>query len=613
MPDRIRLEIESAKGAHAVAVPRGHQAKRLTEMLRREHLPLNTRCGQRGLCDGCLVQLLGGELVHITSGRRVSAGVEPVSVRGCEHRLGESGAVRLRIPPRSLLAYGAQVVSEFRINVPRAHDPLWQQIELADGFSSGEDLCRAVAEKVKRRRPIRMDAGVAASAGRWLGRPRLRVTSECHGDHWLITQVGEAGEAKPLGAAIDIGTTTVALLLVDLTDGSIVGRATDFNAQLHHGDDVVTRMNLCSDPAMVGQLQEAVVQRTILPLLTQALVTARAAAEQLRCVSVAGNTTMLHLLAGVDPSPMGVVPFRPAFLEHRVTPAESVRLSLRELESAGPTLHLLPGASAYVGADLIAGVFASGLIYDEGPSLLVDAGTNGEIVLKHGDRLLGCATAAGPAFEGCGLANGVRAGDGAISHIRLERDPFAVHTEVIGNARPIGICGSAYVDFLAEARRVGLIRRTGRFEKIADERFVHAGSAGHMLRVAAGQPEHSILITESDIARLLPAKAAIAAGILTLLQRAGLQPCDIRTLYLAGGFGMHIDVPNAIACGLLPGFAPPQVQVVGNTSLAGAYLALLDSGVLDELRRISRRLEVVELNLDPGFEDRFIEQLCLPD
>ncbi|MCX7826019.1 MAG: ASKHA domain-containing protein [Verrucomicrobiae bacterium] len=612
MPDRIRVEIESAKGAQTLMVSHGQQARRLTELLRREHQPLNTRCGQRGLCDGCLVQLLGGTLVHIPSGRRVTAGAEPVSVRGCEHRLGEGETVRLRIPPRSLLAYEAQVVSEFRVNVPRAHDPLWQQIELADGFASADELCRAVADKVKRRRPIVMDPRVAASSARWLGRPRVRVTSECRGDHWLITQVSDTADAKPLGAAIDIGTTTVAVLLVDLSDGNIVGRATDFNAQIHYGDDVVTRMNLCLDPAMVRELQEAVVQRTILPLLTQTLVAARAAAEQLRCVTVAGNTTMLHVLAGVDPSPMGVAPFRPAFLEHRVMPAESVRLNLRGMDGAGPTLHLLPGAAAYVGADLMAGAFASGLIYDEGPSLLVDAGTNGEIILKHGGHLFGCATAAGPAFEGCGLANGIRAGDGAISHIRLQGDPLAIHAEVIGNARPIGICGSAYVDFLAEARRVGLIRRTGRFEVTAGDLFEKTTAGAVALRVGASETGQPIVITESDIARLLPAKAAIASGILTLLHRAGLEPRDIKRLYLAGGFGMHVDVANAVACGLLPGFTPSQVQVVGNTSLAGAYLALLDSGVLDELRRVSQRLEVVELNRDPGFEDRFIEQLCLP-
>ena len=613
---RHPLEVETAKGVRAVVVPPAQRGKRLAEILRREHLPLNTRCGQRGLCDGCVVELLAGSLVHIATGRTVTVGDAPLSVRGCEHRLADADGARIRIPPRSLLAYEPQVVSEFRTNVPRAHDPLWQQIEITDGVASAEQLCRLVAGEQKRRRPVRLDARLAGAAG-WPVRTPLRVTTEYRDDHWLITDVSDTTQAAPLGVAIDIGTTTVALLLVDLTDGRILARSADFNAQIHFGEDVVTRMNLCvNDQTMVGQLQDAVVGQTILPLLTSALVTAKAAAEQLRCISIAGNTTMLHLLGGVDPSPMGMVPFRPVFLEHRAMPASAVRLALRGADGAGATLHLLPGAAAYIGADLTAGIFASGLIYDDGPSLLVDAGTNGEIILKYGDRLLGCATAAGPAFEGSGLANGIRAGDGAISHIGLDIAPLAMRTEVIGSATPVGICGSAYVDFLAEARRVGLISRTGRFDRDvvskAEGQFLQ-NKYGVALRVARGQGGHDIIISELDVARLLQAKAAIAAGLLTLLHRAGLQPRDIKRLYLAGGFGMHIHVPNAIACGLLPGFVPEQVQVVGNTSLAGAYLALLDSGVLDALALIAKRLEVVELNLDAGFEDRFIDQLALPE
>ena len=611
---RFHLEVETAKGTHTIAVPVAQRGRRLSDILRREHLPLNTRCGQRGLCDGCVVELLAGSLVHVASGRVVMAGDAPLSVRGCEHRLGDGDSVRIRIPPRSLLAYEAQVVSEFRTNVPRAHDPLWQQAEIADGITDAEQLCHAVARQQKRRRPVCLDPQLAAVFARKAGGQTLRVTTEYHDDRWLITDVSDKPSSPPLGVAVDIGTTTVALLLVDLANGGILAHAADFNAQIHYGEDVVTRMNLCAiDPAMVAQLQDAVVQRTLLPLLTNALVIAKAAAAQVRCISIAGNTTMLHLLAGVDPSPMGTVPFRPVFLDHRLTPAANVRLALRD--GAGPTLHLLPSASAYIGADLTAGIFASGLVYDDGPSLLVDAGTNGEIILKHGDKLLGCATAAGPAFEGSGLANGIRAGDGAIGHIGFDAEPLAARAEVIGNAAPVGICGSAYVDFLAEARRAGLISHTGRFDR---EIMARAGDLflqnryGVALRVARGQGSHDIVVSELDIARLLQAKAAIAAGVLTLLERAGLQPRDVRRLYLAGGFGMHINVPNAIACGLLPGFTPAQVQVVGNTALAGAYLALLDSGVLDELTRIGRRLEIVELNLDPGFEDRFIGQLALP-
>ena len=185
-----------------------------------------------------------------------------------------------------------------------------------------------------------------------------------------------------------------------------------------------------------------------MPLLAEA-----GATERLACVTVAGNTTMLHLLAGVDPTPMGTVPFTPAFLDHRV-------IRLPDLGAAD--VHLLPGMSAYVGADLCAGALASGLAYDDGPSLLVDIGTNGEIILKHNGLLHGCATAAGPAFEGAGLTSGMRASPGAIERIRFDCEPFAVHTKIIGRRKAIGICGSGYIDLLAEGRRIGLLNEHGR-------------------------------------------------------------------------------------------------------------------------------------------------------
>jgi uncharacterized 2Fe-2S/4Fe-4S cluster protein (DUF4445 family) len=302
---------------------------------------------------------------------------------------------------------------------------------------------------------------------------------------------------------------------------------------------------------------------------------------------------MLHLFAGVDPTPMGTYPFAPVFLKHRV----------EQLPALGrASLHLAPSAAAYIGADLTAGIVASGLAYDDGPSLLVDVGTNGEIILKHGDRLLGCATAAGPAFEGAGLTNGIRATTGAIEKIRLSGAPLKVQADVIGNGTPIGVCGSAYVDFLAEGRRAGLLTERGRFRD----------GFGSSLRVGLGPGKQEIVITETDTAHLLQSKAAIGAGIQTLLAHAGLTPARVKKVYMAGGFGLHIRIPNAIACGLLPGFAPAQVVVVGNTSLAGAYLTLLDCGALDEVARISKRLDVVELNLDPEFETRYIDNLVLP-
>jgi uncharacterized 2Fe-2S/4Fe-4S cluster protein (DUF4445 family) len=181
---------------------------------------------------------------------------------------------------------------------------------------------------------------------------------------------------------------------------------------------------------------------------------------------------------------------------------------------------------------------------------------------------------------------------------------------------PIGLCGSAYIDFLAEARRTGLLGAAGRFDRQAfgqSGRLIERSHGDAVFRVAHGQGNRDIVISEADVARLLTAKAAIAAGILTLLDRAGLKPSDIKTVYLAGGFGTHTNPRQAIACGLLPGFDPGQVRPVGNTALAGAYVALLDSGAMDEIGWVGERIKVIELNLDPEFEGRFIDELMLPE
>jgi uncharacterized 2Fe-2S/4Fe-4S cluster protein (DUF4445 family) len=253
------------------------------------------------------------------------------------------------------------------------------------------------------------------------------------------------------------------------------------------------------------------------------------------------------------------------------------------------------------------------MAYRQDTCLLVDVGTNGEIVLRREEHLIGCATAAGPAFEGAGLNCGVRAGNGAISHIRLDGDPLRPRIDVIGGGAPNGLCGTAYVDFIAQARRHGLITRTGRItEHWRDSNLVHALRDGRGFLIARARGKEQIVISEADIASLLQAKAAIATGIVCLLSRFGLTSEDVQTLYLAGGFGFHMDIENLIACGLLPGFRPSQIQVVGNTALAGAYLALLDAGAIEEIKRVCASMEIVELNLEPDFESRYIDQLWLP-
>lgn len=556
------LQVITAEGSQAIRLTDDHAS--LADVLRRQGYPLNTRCGQRGICEGCQVEVHQGHLVGQMN-RYESKSIEPATaaatVKACAWRLAASNrSAVIHIPERSLLTYQAQAVSDFHIRIPHRLEPVFP-----------------------------------------------------------------AGDAPALGVSLDIGTTTVALLLVDLSNGQIVGRASAFNRQMHLGDDVLTRINLCmTDETMVRRLQDELWQHTIQPLIAQARrgLDDRPMPDHLkhapiRGLVLAGNSTMQHLAAGVNPSPMGTAPFAPAFLEHRVENGRHFGATIEGLSDDAPA-HLLPGAAAYVGADIVAGVLSSGMAEEDGPVLLVDVGTNGEIVLKTKGKMIGCATAAGPAFEGAGLVWGVRAGRGAIESIRLEvGQPPAIQT--IGHDTPMGICGSAYIDFLAQARRIDLIDPMGHFDPaIAGDRLFELeptpghGTGQQAYRLTDGSGKKAIAISQGDIGILVQAKAAIAAGIVTLLNESGLKPSDIKRLYLAGGFGTKMDHRHAIACGLPPGFALEQVQVVGNSSLAGAYLALIDQAMMARLTTLSHQIEVLELNPVPGFEDTYLDQFALP-
>ena len=538
------LIVETEEGTpHSFDVETDAESGTLADTLASHGFPLNTRCGERGLCRGCEVQLREGA-VRFPNGEECAA---PATVRACQVRA--TGPLTVRVPARSRIDHRPWVSETFRIEIPCAHQPL---------FPTG---------------------------------------------------------ARDTAFAIDVGTTTVAVLLVDLASGEVLSRAGAFNEQIRFGDNVVTRIDAVrTRPGALEGMQAAIVRDTISPLLTRACQRAGRGADRIAGGTIAGNTTMLHLLAGVDPSSLGVAPFTPRFIEGRQFAARDLGLAVDGALSPDIPVQLLPGISAYVGADIVAGVYATGMAYDTFPSLLVDIGTNGEVVLQNSGKLYACATAAGPAFEGSGLCCGTRAREGAVSGIRLAGEPFDVEVEMIGAippARAAGICGSAYIDFLSHGRSSGLLLESGRFDADAWARVPATNrieeNGERALRIAGDQR-----ISEVDVALLLQAKAAIGAGIEILLECAGLDSSDVLRVYLAGGFGMHLDVGHAIGIGLLPGFREENVRVVGNTALAGALLAILDKTTLGEMETLRSQVEVLELNLQESFEDRYIDHLMLP-
>jgi uncharacterized 2Fe-2S/4Fe-4S cluster protein (DUF4445 family) len=542
MSRRISITVEPEHGERTeIRAVAG--ADLLSKVLAEHGFPLNTRCGQRGLCHGCEIILRQGSLR--IGGSELAA---PATVRACRALL--DGPVTIAIPARSRIEHKPQVGETFEIAVPCAHDPLFT-----------------------------------------------------------------ANGTRDTGFAVDVGTTTVVVLVVDLETGQVLSRAGGFNEQIRFGDNVLTRIDAARTPAAIAAMQQAVVGETLAPLLLQACDRAGRDPSRIAGGTIAGNTTMLHLLAGEDPTSLGIAPFTARFLTGRAMTAADIHLAAGGLTPETP-LQLLPSIAGYIGADITAGVYATGMVFDEQASLLVDIGTNGEIVLQHGGALIACATAAGPAFEGCGLRCGTRAREGAVSDLAITRDPFEIRMQTIGGitpARASGICGSAYIDFLASARGCGLLGHAGRFDAdtwtVLPETFRLTDDDERAVSLAGpGSPR----ISEVDVAVLLQAKAAIGAGIETLLETAGIRAAEISRVYLAGGFGMHLNVANAIAIGLLPGFMPEQVHVVGNTSLAGALLALIDRTTLAEMEALREQVRVIELNLAGGFEDRYIEHLMLP-
>ncbi len=428
----FQLTIQLPQDERQCEVPGDQRQRLVSHVLRSMSLPLNTRCGQRGLCNGCLVHLLEGFLEDAQSGALI--GPQAAPLRGCQVRVPLAGQAAIHVPARSLLAHQPQVVSSFRLNVPRAHDPLWQSFsvrreDLAFGgrLSLSDSLVATISAELDCDLPIRADASLACLQPNPLD--RYHVVLEHRGDHRLLH--GPTIEEPAYGVAVDIGTTTVVVALVELATGRVVSNASALNAQTRLGDNVLTRINICmTQPHMVQRMQTAVVRRTLVPLLMQAIEQAGIRPQQLACLVAAGNMTMLHLLLGVNPSSMGTAPFTPTFLDHDVVTAAELALALpvvreeaqqqgdpeggtdeneRQAGDDGNTadtqacahqqlpkrparskkfvpqlaIHLLPGAAAYVGADITAGILASGMAYREETSLLVDLGTNGELVLRH--------------------------------------------------------------------------------------------------------------------------------------------------------------------------------------------------------------------------------------
>ena len=441
-------------------------------------------------------------------------------------------------------------------------------------------------------------------------RVNVMLAREASGDRLMMLNNGSR-DIMNYGIAVDIGTTTVVAELVDLGTGRTVAQASDYNRQLVCGEDVLSRIAYAEEKGL-ARLTELVLD-TINGLIAQ-LCAERdkrrryhpgTCDDDIASIAIGGNTTMVHMLLGLEPKNIRYSPYIPAVnFPPSCTAAE---VGLRAHPDA--PVYCVPGRASYVGGDITADILLSGLHLGEGLSMLIDVGTNGEVVLGNKDWIIGCSTSAGPAFEGGEVSCGMRAMGGAIDSVRMTEYDVSITT--IGSSRPRGICGSGLIDLIAQMFERGLLDKKGRIDSASSER-VRASGGGMEFLVHSEAGRKDIAVTDDDIANVIRTKAAIYAGCSVLLQTVERKFTDLEKVYIAGGFGNYINIDNARTVGLLPDLPKERFEFLGNASLGGTRLCLLSSSMRKEAAEVVRSMTYLDLSSSPAFFDQYSSALFLP-
>jgi len=405
---------------------------------------------------------------------------------------------------------------------------------------------------------------------------------------------------KNYGIAVDIGTTTVVLALVDLEEGKIVDVASCYNSQINYGDDVITRIIFAEENPEGLKILKKSINDDINALINTVLV--RNKEGEIYCAFIAGNTTMCHIFWGINPKYIRQEPYTPTLNRYPLWKAsESILLLKPQIP-----IYTLPAVAGYVGGDIVSGILTTELYKDEETSLFIDIGTNGEIVIGNKDFLVTASTSAGPCFEGSGISCGMRATEGAVEYFSYNQKTDEFHIKVIGNESPRGICGSGMIDILSELFSKKVIDQKGRF--ITDS-SKHIKIFDNEARFVISS---NCYITQSDIDNIIRAKAAIYAGISTLLEEVGLTEKELKKIYIAGGFGEFLDIKKAIKIGMLPNLPEERFIFLGNTSLTGAVLCLLNKKFWEVANEIAQKMTYIDLSRSKKFMDEYVSALFLP-
>ncbi len=588
----------------------------VVEAAARAGFTIQTPCGGNGTCGKCRVRFTTAEApVDPASAATLSSDELATGLRlGCKATI--AAACTIEIPDDS--TYGStQVLTSHAADTATAPEPVTTTLPFtltapsqSDSRPDSQRLLDALEGADQISPSLLPDLPALLRAGNWQGR------AICH-EHTVIAL--DATDADPvLGVAVDLGTTTVVAVLFDLLSGAELAIASDINAQVACGDDVLSRIMRAMTPEGRDELQQ-VASQTINTLIQQACTQATVSTDRVFEVTVAGNSTMQQLLLGIDSSALAELPFVAAFDQLPSLPATHFGLQVAERAR----LSVLPQIGGFVGGDTVAACLAADLDQRDARVLLVDIGTNGEILLANRGKLEATSTAAGPAFEGARIKHGMRAADGAIEKILLGED-FDLLINVIGDVPARGLCGSALIDAVALLLDVGIIEETGALLGADETPASLAPALSARLQTLDGEPAfvlvdaaasasgEPVALFQSDVRELQLASGSIRAGIEILLKRAELDVDDLDEVLLAGAFGNFIRRNHAVRIGLLPQIATSRIRYVGNAALLGARRVLLSSPCRDRARSLAHRTDHVDLSMDTDFQMAFATAMLFP-
>lgn len=575
-------------------------------------LAIDSTCGGHGTCKKCKIQVVEGEVpvsrldIRAFTPEQLKDGWRLACVARANSNLKVDVPPLATRPKAATVGVGRQVILRpgvkkrfVEMAEPTLHD---QRTDIDRLRDATDDL------------DFETDLTVFRTLPTILRSSNFAVTAVVVDEKLIAVEPGDTTEQN-YAVGIDLGTTTVVATLLDLVTGTPMAVKSMLNKQQPYGADVISRISAAMMDPQAGPLMQKAAIDTFNELIGEVCTEAGISSNQIYALSIAGNATMVQLLLGVDAEPVGVAPFITASQKWPVMSASEIGIDVLPTAQC----YIFPSFGAYVGGDIVAGVLATGMDRDKRTRLLIDVGTNCEIVLSNGDTILSTAAPAGPAFEAASIACGMRAADGAIEVVQIKDGELVLG--VIGDATPIGLCGSGLVDAVYALNKCGLLDHSGRFvsdeqakeiaPKLADRLITRA--EGDRAFVLYNEGEQPVFLSQRDVRELQFAKASIATGWRLLLEELNLKDEDVQQVLLAGSFGSYLSPTSAVGIGLVPKLPTLRIVSAGNVAGEGAKMVLLSDTERHGADALLDEVTYVELSDRPDFQDKFFLELALPE